>query len=308
MLKKAFQEFLVAAVADGKAPRTIKDYQRALKPFISWCEERGIYSMSQLRPMDAREYVASLRERHTHWKAATWAIHVRIVKTFLGWGYREGKMKEDISLAIRSPKPRVKIEVLPSLEEIALLLKTTERGYLKDLRDRSIILTLLDTGMRVGELVKLSLRDWQTDNDGRSQVIVFASKTQTYRIVFLGQESTRALVEYLESRKRRLGELDLSMPLFAGRKNDPITDSAIRRMLGKRARKAGLDPKKFHPHIFRKLLVTSWINEGGNTILLQYLVGWTSPAMVKFYLLSSVQKIKEAHIQLGLADRIKVEM
>ena len=75
-------------------------------------------------------------------------------------------------------------------------------------------------------------------------------------------------------------------------------------MLLRRAKKAGLERCRVHPHIFRKAFATAFLDNGGDAERLRVLAGWSSMEMVRIYADSSLKRLQEAHHRAGPVDRM----
>ena len=299
-LVDAVEEFIVAKQADGRAPRTIEDYRRVLLPFASWCKERDIADIASLNRNHIRNYVAHLRQKG--WAEGTVAIHIRNLRTFLRWCHLEDLHPENLALAVKAPRTRPREETLPTPEELTLFLQACKGEDLLSKRDLALALTLLDTGLRVGELVLLTVDAVSLDGRG-SHIKVYAPKTKNWRYVFLGSVATAALQAYLAERmkKRRpcWGEA-----LFVGLRG-PLTEQGVYKALRRRAEEAGLPPEKFHPHIWRKMFATFWLEGGGDTVRLKRIGGWRTEAMLEVYVVTAERRdLAEAHRRFGPVDRL----
>jgi site-specific recombinase XerD len=291
---QAVKSFVRARQADGRAPRTIRDYHRVLDRFAGWCGERDIV-LARLDRDTVREYAGLLHRQN--WADNTVSIHIRTLRAFLNWLFREGLTTENLASCIQPPRSSRRMEEPLTGEEIRALLSVCNGDPFAS-RDRALILLLADTGLRLGELLRLKRADVRFSEDGSSAyLLVYAPKTRSHRFVFLSSPSTQALREYLED--ERDGD-----SLWIGRFGK-LTESGIRGILRRRARQAGLDPRRVHPHAFRKFFATSWIRNGGDTLRLQQIGGWASPKMLEVYvLLAQKQDLEEAHERFSPVSRI----
>ena len=112
---------------------------------------------------DVRRYITRLRRRGL--AAATVAIHIRNIRTFLRWLWSEGITDINLALAIKPPKTERREELPLSSDEIQALLSACN-GDPQAIRDRALILFLLDTGVRVGELVRIQRNDVHFNENG----------------------------------------------------------------------------------------------------------------------------------------------
>lgn len=289
--------FITARTADGRAPRTLQDYARVLLPFAAGRSTDGLTRET------IRAYVAGLQAGH--WKPATIAIHIRNLRAFLHWLHLEGYTADNLALAIKAPRTSSRIEIPITPDEIQALLDTCSTASYHDRRDRALIMTLCDTGVRVGELVGLIAGHWrrEPDSDG-SYLLVLASKTYSCRYAILGRAATSALASYLDLR----GTLPGEAPLFAIENGQPMKTRAVTSLLVRRGAEAGLERCRVHPHIFRKSFATTFLDNGGDAERLRVLAGWSSMEMVRTYADSSLRRLQEVHRRAGPVDQMKLRL
>src|SRR5215472_2361994 len=200
-IERLVDDYLAACRARGLSPKTIKlAYGYPLKGvFAPWCVETGIVSPSDLTTRLLERFSANLMEnggkrgelsRNTVWS------YVKAVRGFLAWAKEEG---EDIDAEARLPKlPQRHIEVL-TRDEVQRMEDVADSE-----RDKLIVRLLADTGVRVGELVKLRERDLVEQSRtevflrvvGRSQG--GGAKGDRYRMVPLSPALARRVRRYVE--------------------------------------------------------------------------------------------------------------
>ena len=305
-LSNLVDRFVTARSADGRAARTLLDYARVLRPFAE-----GYPSPVELDREAIRAYVAGLQARP--WAPATIAIHVRNLRAFLRWLHAEGHTSDNLALAIKAPRQTTRLEIPITPDEIQALLNTCDTINFHDRRDRALILTLCDTGLRTGELVGLRLSHWKSndDSDG-SYLLVYAPKTYAYRYAILGRAATSALSSYLALRGTftpgNFQGLPDDAPLFSIENGQPMKPRAVGSLLVRRSRQAGLARGRTHPHIFRKAFATIFLDNGGDTERLRVLAGWSSMEMVKIYADSSLRRLRDAHRRAGPVDKMDLDL
>lgn len=287
------ESFIRARRADGRAPRTIRDYRRVLEPFAEWCREQGILVGSLSRD-HIREYVVALRERG--WSEGTVAIHIRNLRSFLHWLAEEGLTGDNLARAVRAPRRIIREEEPLTPEEICALIAACQDGSDLGQRDLALILCFLDTGLRAGEMVLLRRSSVEFSDNGKTRIQVYAPKTKTSRLVFLGKRATSALREYLARRK------DSDPALWMGESGRPLTAQGIYKIIRRRGKQAGIE--RLHPHIFRRSFATRWLDHGGDVERLRLIAGWRSLDMLPVYVRSAIQQLEEAHRRAGPVDRL----
>ena len=159
-------------------------------------------------------------------------------------------------------------------EDILALLETTKGNALLDLRDRAIILFLLDTGCRAGELCRLEVDDLNLD---AMRATVANMSTRARFIPFV--ESTReALQSWLGVRPSDRGPW-----VFVGlasHSKGALTPSSLHRMLKRRGKVAGCKGP-VNPRTFRYAFARHWVMSGGSLETLACLLGYSSVSVTR---------------------------
>jgi integrase len=214
---------------------------------------------------DVELYLGEMAERckpSTVWTA--W----RHLNGFFAWLVAEGDITINPVEGVKKPiVPPTEIQVLTP-DEIQRLLATCKGKTSDNRRDLALLSIMLDTGLRLSEVARLSLADVGDDNTLR----VFG-KGRKWRVVALGTTSSLALSRWI--RVRPVG----ASTLWPGTKG-PLTSTGIRKVIERRGREAGL---KLHPHQLRHTFVDNWLRNGGSEVDLARLCGWTSTRMAERY-------------------------
>ncbi len=304
LLSDAIDYIVTAKKAQGLAERTRRDYRSVLGRFSKHINQ----DMDTWTRADIYQYVASLRDNG--WADATVARHIRYLRSFWGWCYREGYLSEDYALIIPAPKKHIREEYLPTTREIAALVRATAQTR-HALRNRAALLALIDTGIRRGEFTELR-REWLhfTADDSDAREIVGAwimlpgrvTKSGDSRYVFLGRTSAQVLREYLAGRD------DDDPALFLSEQGGPLGGYGLADMLKRVAEHAGIDPDRVHPHLFRKVFASWWIENGGDEQRLMRIAGWSGPEMLRIYVrLGSRKALQRAHREYSPVDLVLEE-
>jgi site-specific recombinase XerD len=140
------------------------------------------------------------------------------------------------------------------------------------IRNRAIILVLVDCGLRLGELLNLKLFDVNM----KQQLIKAYGKTGE-RVVRFGDTIKKALSKYLTLRNSINGNNDR---LWLTEKVITLKDSSVEAMFIKISRRTGI---RVHPHLLRHTFATMWLRNGGDSLMLQRLLGHTTLMMTNRY-------------------------
>ena len=152
------ESFLIDRRSQGLSPNTIEFYTKKLQYFQKYCERQALTQISQLTSDFIRRYLLELSETHN-----PGGVHAcfRPLRTMLYWIEEE----EIMPTGWKNPIRRVKAPKLPTdpiepvqIEEVHQLLKTCQSNY-AGVRDKAMMLGLLDTGARAKEFLSINLED-----------------------------------------------------------------------------------------------------------------------------------------------------
>lgn len=166
-------------------------------------------------------------------------------------------------------------------------------------RDRALILMLLDTGLRAGELCALKIGDLE-QSTGKVHVKhgrAGGAKGGKGRFVYLGKAARRAVWRYLAERD---DGRDPEAPLFIGKYNRTLKRDVLRRLIERAGQRAGVD--HCHPHRFRHTFAITYLRSGGDLFTLRALLGHSSLEMVQHYARIAQVDVQDAHRRASPAD------
>ena len=148
-------------------------------------------------------------------------------------------------------------------------------SVVKDVRDRAIILLLLRTGLRIGELLNVTMKD--IDLQEQMIVIYESEKTGSGRVVYFGNDAAKALFSYLQQRDPEKEKL------FYSRNRETISYTAVWSMFKEYLKEAGLGDKKYSLHCLRHTFATRMLNADMHLECLQVLLGHSNIEQTRRY-------------------------
>ena len=220
------ERFLRVCRSRNLAKGALDFYSKKLSGFIRLCASLSIEDLQQVTPDTIRDFLLSLAEKGH--KPAGVHCYYRAIRTFLRW--YEFEVEPD---GWKNPIRKVKAPIVPlepldpvSIETVKALTDTCKIENLTSSRDHSILLFLLDTGVRMAELLALN----KEDVDIYTGVVVIRSgKGRKPRNVYLGDTSRHVLRRYLKKRK------DFNPALWITRSGTRLKQSGLQMMLRRRS-------------------------------------------------------------------------
>lgn len=266
--------------AANRSLRTIELSRNYTQRLIDWLEAKNYTTaVSGITTGILREYFAELTSTVS---GTTAGIHYRTLRAVFNWIELEEEIPSSPFKRLTEPKADVKPVPIYTDDELKALLKVTAGASFENRRDRAMIFVLLDSGVRLGELLSMTTQElhWLGGGDDKAAcVMLVEGKTGKRSAAVRSPDALLALRKYTRVREGHdFGKA--SDVLWVG-KRGPLTESGVAQILKRRGKDAGVEGVR--PHRFRhtfahreKLLGRSdeEIMEGG---------GWKSPEMMKRY-------------------------
>jgi integrase/recombinase XerD len=296
-LRSALTEFLLDRQSFGRKPATIRFYRGHLSAMAEFMEGTGVEIVEQVSPSTLRAWFAHLHERDISHN--TIAAYDRAARAFFAFCRQEGWVDEDPMGNRRRIRQEKRRPDTLDLDEVKALIQTCNEDTF-GIRDRAIMLLLLDTGLRAGELVGLTMDDIELDNHhGRVYVRAETSKSRHDRMVPFQRQTAKALQMWFSVRPGTDGPIFLAAD-GVNMGKDPLTAGGLNQLMHRHAQEAGLEEEHGRwCHIWRHTFAKRYVLAGGDLETLRRFLGHSSLDTVQIYLSFRTQDLEEKHAKLS---------
>ena len=261
--------FFTDCKARNLQPKTVHFYQLKLSYLL---EAAGDWKVKDITTAHLRLLVNHYHEKRK-WSVGTTNHAITTWKVFFGFLEQEEYLRENPARRLEKMKGARYLPEPFSIGDLQRLLAATGTG-LCGARDTVMYLLLLDTGIRLGELMGLCLDDVDM---ALGQIRVFG-KGRKERLVPFSPPVRRALMKYLALRETVTHGED---ELWVSEGGLPFTKDGFNTQLRRVAKRAKV--QHAHAHRFRHTMATMYLQQGGHSAHLQRLLGHTTPTMTNRY-------------------------
>lgn len=261
---------------------TLINYSSDIKKFNAFLENKDILKVERL---DLRKYLAHLKTNNLQKRSINRKLSA--FRSFFKFLVREGYLKVNPVDGVASPKKEKKLPIFLDVNKVIKLIETPEKNTVMGLRDRAILETLYSTGIRVSELVGISIGKI----DFISGIIKVLGKGRKERLVPIGDRALRAIRVYLDA-------LDVekkdSSALFLNKSKRRIGVRSVQNIVNKYIRIASMR-EDISPHTFRHSFATHLLDNGADLRSVQELLGHTSLSTTQIYTHVTTERLKTVY-------------
>jgi site-specific recombinase XerD len=282
----------------GVSQRTLEAYGGDLSRYVNYCGNCGI-DPEKAGHYEVQGFIADLSAE----RAAPSSINRTLssVRGYYRWLVRFGKRTDNpCETGFSGPLRNVKApQSLPSVlweNEMADFAGLPDVGKnLWPVRDKALILSMYSAGLRISELVSLTVKMLGGGMDGAH----ITGKGGKERLVFFSEEARDAVSEYLPHRAARIKTSGLKSAgtdgaLFVSMRGRALSVPGVRWIIYRYAQLSGLG-KNIHPHTLRHSFATHLVNAGCDVRIVQELLGHASLATTQRYAHVNIEGLKRVY-------------
>lgn len=295
LLQREIDEFIIDRQVRNLSKRTVAWYKNSLRVFSEFLTEKSIDATEKVTTSTIRHFLLSLPEKGYGQGGISNLFGA--IKAYLRWFANEYDPKDWNPLAkVQTPKRPKEIQQPLSLDNFHRLLAVCEGKDFNSLRDKAILLFLLDTGVRKQELTDLRIGDIDMVS---GQVFIRSGKGKKSRITYIGKQTRKVLMAYLRIRKGT----NEDSPLWATIEGGSLAYHSVRQVIRRRAKAAEIKEPGLHE--FRRCFAINFLRNGGDVVTLQRLLGHSDLTVINRYLALVDDDLRASHAQHGVIDHLK---
>jgi integrase/recombinase XerD len=271
------------------APRTVDAYAIDLRTYLEDLAKRGI-GVAAVTREDVLEHLALLGQRGLGQRSQ--ARHLAAVRGFHKFLEDEKLSPQDPTGDLDTPKHPRKLPVFLSVEEVDRLLAAPDEKQLSGVRDRAMIEVLYATGLRVSELVRLSIEDVNL-NDG---YLVAYGKGRKERVVPLGKHAIEKVKGWLAGPRTAMLKGRQTQALFVTPRGKGFSRMGFWKLLRRHARTAGIT-RPLSPHHLRHSFATHQVERGADLRAVQAMLGHADLSTTQIYTHVDARRLRAVYDQ-----------
>lgn len=302
--RQVIESFLGYITSERRySPLTVRNYRRDVEEFVRWGEEQsGEFSLLKVEPVDLREWIMALSDERSdkgsgpRRSAASINRTVASLRSMYKFLRREGIVERDLFVAISSlrtpqrlPKFVVEGDMYRVVERLNEDLRSAE--WLRR-RNALIVLMLYGCGLRLSELVSISLSDF----DEPMLTLRITGKGSKQRELPVVERLRHEIKEYIADFSDQKICILKQNRLFLSKRGEPISRSDVQRSVARLLRECGVQGK-VSPHVLRHTFATHLLNAGADMREIQELLGHSSLRATQVYTHNNIAQLQRAYIE-----------
>lgn len=264
--------------------KTVASYEYDLKDYALFLEKNNL-TIKDDNDKTLKLYLNYIYDKKISNKSIS--RHLSSLRTYYDFLKKENIVTENIFKNLKNPKIEKNIPNFISRDKLNEIFTSFNDSNL-DIRNRLVIELLYATGLRVGELVNIKIKDI----DFGAQSIKVLGKGSKERYVFYNNTTKEVLKKYLVVRKKL--QKKVNDYLLLNDKGTPIKEASVRKIIQTTLMKCGIK-SKITPHTFRHTFATDLLNQGLDLVNVKELLGHASLNTTSIYTHITNDRIKEVY-------------
>ncbi|MGY0616691.1 site-specific tyrosine recombinase XerD [Vibrio sp. FJH11] len=274
----------------GLSENTLASYRNDVIKLLTWMEQQR-YRLDFISFSGLQEYQTYLVD--LEYKQTSRARMLSAIRRLFQYLHREKVRADDPSALLVSPKLPQRLPKDISEEQVDALLEAPDPNDPVELRDKAMLELLYATGLRVTELVSLTMENISL----RQGVVRVTGKGGKERLVPMGENAVDWIEAFIkQGRPVLLGETSSDV-VFPSKRARQMTRQTFWHRIKYYAVIAGIDTDKLSPHVLRHAFATHLLNYGADLRVVQMLLGHSDLSTTQIYTHVATERLKQIHSQ-----------
>lgn len=275
-------------IEKGLSENTVQSYRLDLTALCDWLDKNDL-SLETLDAVDLQGFLGERLEKG--YKATSTARMLSAIRKLFQYLYREKYRVDDPSAVLSSPKLPSRLPKYLTEQQVSDLLNTPDVEVPLELRDKAMLELLYATGLRVTELVSLTIENMSVQQG----VVRVIGKGNKERIVPMGEEAAYWVRQFmLYGRPVLLNGLSSDV-VFPSQRAQQMTRQTFWHRVKHYAILADIDANALSPHVLRHAFATHLVNHGADLRVVQMLLGHTDLSTTQIYTHVAKERLKRLH-------------
>lgn len=280
-----FAEYLTET--RGSSENTTASYKRDLYSFVRFLEGNGINEIERVNKTNVMAYIYELQRQNK--APATISRNAASIRSYFVYLNQMRIIDGNPAEGLETPKVEKKMPAVLSLEDVEKLLEQPDLSDIKGIRDKAMLEVLYATGMRVTELISLSVSDINMEMEYLS-----CRTGERMRIIPLGSKALEALDVYMQKARMNMLKNEGEKALFVNCFGNPMTRQGFWKIIKGYAKKAGIKGE-ITPHMLRHSFAVHLIENGADIQSVQEMMGHSDISTTQMYARLNKNRLREVY-------------
>ncbi len=272
----------------GLSENTLASYRNDLNKLLVWMSDEN-YRLDFISLSGLQDYQAWLADQD--YKQTSRARMLSAIRRLFQYLHREKVRADDPSSLLVSPKLPKRLPKDLSEEQVDALLDAPDPNDPMELRDKAMLELLYATGLRVTELVSLTMENISL----RQGVVRVTGKGGKERLVPMGENAVDWIETFIAQGRSELLAGNSSDVVFPSKRARQMTRQTFWHRIKHYAVVAGIDTEHLSPHVLRHAFATHLLNYGADLRVVQMLLGHSDLSTTQIYTHVATERLKQIH-------------
>lgn len=275
------------AVERGLSRAYQSSVQQSLESLERWALEKKL-ELADIGTEELAQFLSVRRDEEL--ASSSQRILVVHLKIFFRYLVAQGKLAADVAEPLIAPKVQSKLPESIALDTLLKIIESIDTTQKLGKRDRAMLELFYSSGLRLSELCKLRLEEYDVD----SALLRVTGKGNKTRIVPVGESAQAAIYQYLSAERASLVKPKTSSHLFLSVRGGALSSERVRAIVKARAAAAGVK-ENIYPHLLRHCFATHLLENGADLRVIQEMLGHADISTTQIYTHVDQQRLKSIH-------------